>query len=182
MPMADVQRANAEWIKSEWKGSRWRSKLCKGKPLLRFKIYVRHGRGQRSKSPFFWVTVWKTVKEMRARFRELTAAEHASDRMNNAMGACFSWRITVFNSAPPHPDSEAGIILEEMGEIVLCKQWCRVGIIAHECGHAAHRVMERMREEHITDQETDEERFCIILGDLNLQIIKAYFGMGRNEL
>lgn len=152
----------------DWcKGNQWKRELLGGpQPEMRFKVWATP---RKRPSAFFWVTIWRTLGQARARMKMLEASENP--RTDTAMGACFAWDLTAHNEGRDKP----GLLLPEMGEIVLCLKWCRVGIIAHEALHAAHRVRERMERINIEpDDETPEERLCIITGDIAMQVVKGY--------
>ena len=74
----------------------------------------------------------------------------------------------------------------KIGEILLTRNSCRTGIIAHECGHAVFQYLRRIhQEETFADLSEDkkiwkaEEMYCQILGDLTMQVVNNLY---RNKI
>ncbi len=143
----------------------WDKKLLGGpQPIARFKVWAT----PRSRpSAFFWVTIWKTLQQAHSRMQKLEVClENKAHK--TAIGACFAWDVYTLRGRKKH-------YYPELGEIVLALNWCRVGVISHECLHAAHSVVRRIKRVNRTpDTETPEERLCIVTGDLVMQTVRGW--------
>jgi hypothetical protein len=68
--------------------------------------------------------------------------------------------------------SSKGRLKNEIGDILIPEKYCRVGIISHECCHAA---IYYFKEKGLVVNDETEEQFCLIQGDLNRQLVNGYY-------
>lgn len=128
------------------------------KPLVRLRVYC--DPKKRKTSPYFTVSVWRTITDARKRMMELATTTDCRRRAANAAGACFAWDHL----------SVSRCLMPDMGEIVLCDRYSGSGTISHECTHAAVAYMNRLKDYGKSIRPTEEERLCLTVGFLTRQI------------
>ncbi len=134
------------------------------KPTLRFRIYCdpKH----RKSSPFFYVSIWRTLPIARERMVELAHNPRNRRRANEALACCYSWRqVSCRGKGKPK-------LMQEMGELVFPESYCGSGTISHECTHAAIAYIDRLKEDGKRLVLGEEERLCIVVGALTRQIVR----------
>lgn len=131
-----------------------------------FRVY-RYGRPG---AHWFEVKLFPTKEAMHAYY-----AETEEDREKDWLGMCRGF--TVLN--------EKGHLTKCCGEILLCWQHCTVGIISHECVHAAFRIAENQYKRFCFDLKSEpgraseeEEAVCHVAGDFTRQIFNWYYKHG----
>lgn len=141
------------------------------KPLMRFKVHI--DRRKTKLWPFFfWCTIWRNLPEARARMKVVSHGAW-DNGIETAAGACYSWRTWSFK------DSAEGVLMPEMGEIVLAESWAGSSTIAHEASHAAFRVGELIAEQKIVDEYSPEERHCLTVGTMSRSMVIALISLRK---
>lgn len=147
-------------------------------PVAQFKVYP----GQYSnkygelRGLFFQVSVYKNKKDLR------TKGKIENGKLGpKILGAALNYRIWT-----------NGKLNNEIGAILLCKNHLGVGLISHECTHAAlSYLIESRKIDKFTDTLRDrafsvdrkepdcvdesEEVFCYAVGDLTRQIYEKLY-------
>lgn len=140
---------------------------------MRFKVYI--DKRDRQRFPhFFWCSIWPTLPDARARMAKIDP-NGATDSIKTAAGACYAWYLASVDG------SGETVFAPEMGEIVLAESWSGSSTIAHECSHAAFRVLEMIEERDIADDETPEERHCTIVGNMTRQIVQRLIAVRKKR-
>lgn len=70
----------------------------------------------------------------------------------------------------------------KIGEILITKKGCKMGIITHECGHMAFQVIRRhMKESMWTTKDhkwEGEEFYCYFLGEFSRKFVNSLYKYG----
>ena len=147
-----------------------------GYPAYEFKIH--HSRTGRT---FYWVRVFDTYKELAEWVDQHEWRRGAAD---GAAALCFSYTV---DRVDKHGKSKR---TRELGEILLCRKRCTVGVIAHECLHATLFYMRRVGRwfaANALDPDVlqssnsipeDEEYACWVLGNLVSQVVRKGYDHG----
>jgi hypothetical protein len=124
-------------------------------PLLRFRVYPTPDRGP--KAPYFRVHVWPSRPAM---WLHLDLCDIKHDR---CVAICAGYEVQrrVHGRWRPIPC---------LGEIDLARTRCGVGVVAHECCHAALRFADRTGIDYRAGMRPHEERVCWALGNMTRQI------------
>jgi hypothetical protein len=136
-------------------------------PELIFRVYAEHG-----SRLYFRVKIFRTVRDMRAYARRRSPGA----RFGHFLGLASTWTKLRYSK-----HRQRWRTLPECGEILFAKHRLQVGILSHECTHAAIGWAKR-RGLHVDRAETfrplvpdDEERLCHVQGHLVSQIVRQLY-------
>lgn len=144
-----------------------KSSTLKLRPLITFRVTAQEFEESNRPADYFNVFIWSTEEELRL------ATGHKT------ISGLFR-TYTVFNF---DKGTNAEVIQPFFGEMHLYEDGMGVGIVSHECTHAAmewaHRhslkpFERKSNEEPDIPVNSDEERFCWMVGNLVRQVFNNY--------